>query len=284
MARASARAGARTGSRWVSACAAAALACAGLWTASGRADARTPFEAPIPTYRSLDENNVNARLPRKIHTLTLAEDSPFPLNLTTTLNPTWSVERYDVSRGRSYMHAHCGRHAKSYETLGPTAFKADLLRYCILYTEGGVWIDDDILLVTPLDELVANMRHTLLLVYDRQVYKLAGGPKQIWNAFMVALPGSEVFARAMDKISVNVANRAVFYHSLYYTGPALLCESVSANDSIEFRWRMQHREGLTAKSRRIADVKTNEEVMLHFKLPRATTHYSLLSRAKDIYE
>jgi len=274
----------RGGARGATACAAAALALGVAWTATSRASARLSFEGAVPTYPVLDVGDVNARLPRKIHTLTLAEDSPFPLNLTTTLNPTWSVERYDVERGQSYMHAHCEKHAKSYETLGPVAFKADLLRYCILYTEGGVWIDDDILLVKPLDELVANMEHALLLVFDRHVYKFAGGPKQIWNAFMVALPGSNVFKRAMEKITINVANRAVFYHSLYYTGPALLCESVNADDSIEFRWRMQNRQGLTSNSCRIADSRTNEEVMLHFKLPRVTMHYSVLSRAKDIYE
>jgi len=131
--------------------------------------------------------------------------------------------------------------------------------------------------------VVSDMRHDALFVYDRRVYKLAGGLKQVWNAFMVAVPGLDVFARAMDKIAANVADRRHFYHSLYYTGPALLYESIADGDSIEFRWRVQHRDALSAASRRVADVRTDEEVLLHFKLPRATKHYSEMSRGGDIY-
>ena len=69
----------------------------------------------------------------------------------------------------------------------------------------------------------------------------------------------------------------------YYTGPALLYESIVDEDSIEFRWRVQHRDALSAASRRVADVRTDEEVLLHFKLSRATKHYSEMSRGGDIY-
>ena len=222
-------------------------------------------------------------LPRKLHTLTLPNDSSFPLKITEQLNPTWTLKTYDAYGGAEYMETNCEKYSRAYRALKPLAFKADLLRYCILYTEGGAWMDDDILLVKSLDELTNDMRHDALFVYDRRVYKLAGGPKQVWNAFMVAVPGLDVFARAMEKIAENVADRRHFYHSLYYTGPALLYESIADGDSIEFRWRVQHRDALSAASRRVADVRTDEEVLLHFKLPRATKHYSEMSRGGDIY-
>ena len=228
------------------------------------------------------ENTMSA-LPHTLHTLTLPNDSSFPLKITTRLNPTWTLKTYDAYGGAEYMETNCEKYSRAYRALKPLAFKADLLRYCILYTEGGAWMDDDILLVKSLDELTNDMRHDALFVYDRRVYKLAGGPKQVWNAFMVAVPGLDVFARAMEKIAANVADRRHFYHSLYYTGPALLYESIADGDSIEFRWRVQHRDALSAASRRVADVRTDEEVLLHFKLPRATKHYSEMSRGGDIY-
>ena len=244
--------------------------------------ARRHWDArPVPRYDSL---LIEREVPKTLHTLTLRGDVPFPLNYTARMNPNWTTQTYDVARGRAYMELKCPEHAEAYTRLKPVAFKADLLRYCILYSEGGVWMDDDILLLQSLDALTANMRRDHLFAFDRRVYKLVGGPGQIWNAFMVAVPGSAVFKRAMVKISENVANEHHFYHSLYYTGPALLYECAERTDSIEFRWRVQHRDALSAVSRRVADVETDEEVLLHFKLPRASKHYSQMSRANDIYE
>jgi hypothetical protein len=244
--------------------------------------ARKHWDArPVPRYESL---LIEREVPKTLHTLTLRGDVPFPLNYTARMNPNWTTQTYDVARGRAYMELKCPEHAEAYKRLKPVAFKADLLRYCILYSEGGVWMDDDILLLKSLDALTANMRRDHLFAFDRRVYKLVGGPGQIWNAFMVAVPGSAVFKRAMVKISENVANEHHFYHSLYYTGPALLYECAERTDSIEFRWRVQHRDAMSSVSRRVADVETDEEVLLHFKLPRASKHYSQMSRANDIYE
>ena len=173
---------------------------------------------------SSESEHREREVPKTLHTLTLRDDgeTPFPLNFTARMNPGWTTQTYDVRRGGLYMDLKCPEHAEAYRRLKPVAFKADLLRYCILYTEGGVWMDDDILLLKSLDELTANMRRDHLFAFDRRVYKLVGGPGQIWNAFMVAIPRSAVFKRAMMKISENVAKENHFYHSLYYTGPALL--------------------------------------------------------------
>ena len=243
------------------------------------------YDVVVDESSSESEAHRERNVPKTLHTLTLRDDgeTPFPLNFTARMNPGWTTQTYDVRRGGLYMDLKCPEHAEAYRRLKPVAFKADLLRYCILYTEGGVWMDDDILLLKSLDELTANMRRDHLFAFDRRVYKLVGGPGQIWNAFMVAIPRSAVFKRAMIKISENVAKENHFYHSLYYTGPALLFECAERTDSIELRWRVQHRDALSAVSRRVADAETDEEVLLHFKLPRASKHYSQMSRANDIY-
>ena len=236
---------------------------------------------PAPTFRAR-ESNLDGELPRFMHTLTLGED-PFPLSITSHMNKNWTLKEYDIKRGREYVSRHCREHVEAFDVLNPTAFKADLLRYCILFTEGGIWIDDDIVLTQSIDTMTRNMRHDHLFVFDRRVYKLLGGPYQIWNAFMVSTPQSRVFECALKRISDNVRRRKHYSHSLYYTGPALLYGCVKSSDSIDFRWRVQHREALTRGSCRIADSRTDEEVMLRFKLKRLTTHYSKLSRRNDVY-
>ena len=236
---------------------------------------------PAPTFRAR-ESGLGGELPRFMHTLTLGED-PFPLSITSRMNKNWTLKEYDIKRGREYVSRHCREHVEAFDVLKPTAFKADLLRYCILFTEGGIWIDDDIVLTQSIDTMTRDMRHDHLFVFDRRVYKLLGGPYQIWNAFMVSTPQSRVFKCALKRISDNVRRRQHYSHSLYYTGPALLYGCVKSSDSIDFRWRVQHREALTRGSCRIADSRTDEEVMLHFKLKRSTTHYSKLSRRNDVY-
>ena len=236
---------------------------------------------PAPTFRE-SESSLSGELPRFMHTLTLGED-PFPLSITSRMNKNWTLKEYDIKRGREYVSRHCREHVEAFDVLKPTAFKADLLRYCILFTEGGIWIDDDIVLTQSIDTMMRDMRHDHLFVFDRRVYKLLGGPYQIWNAFMVSTQQSRVFECAMKRISDNVRRRKHYSHSLYYTGPALLYGCVKSSDSIDFRWRVQHREALTRGSCRIADSRTDEEVMLHFKLKRSTTHYSKLSRQNDVY-
>ena len=236
---------------------------------------------PVPTFRAR-ESGLGGELPRFMHALTLGED-PFPLSITSHMNKNWTLKEYDIKRGREYVSRHCREHVEAFDVLKPTAFKADLLRYCILFTEGGIWIDDDIVLTQSIDTMTRDMRHDHLFVFDRRVYKLLGGPYQIWNAFMVSTPQSRVFECAMKTISDNVRRRKHYSHSLYYTGPALLYGCVKSSDSIDFRWRVQHREALTRGSCRIADSRTDEEVMLHFKLKRSTTHYSKLSRRNDVY-
>ena len=236
---------------------------------------------PAPTFPAR-EHSLTEALPRFIHTLTLGED-PFPLSITSRTNTDWTIKEYNIEQGREYVSRHCREHVEAFDVLKPTAFKADLLRYCILFTEGGIWMDDDIVLTESIDEMIHDMRHDHLFVFDRRVYKLLGGPNQIWNAFMVSTPRSRVFECAMKRISDNVRRRKNYSHSLYYTGPALLYRCVRSSDSIDFRWRVQHREALTRGSCRIADSRTDEEVMLHFKLKRSTTHYSKLSRRNDVY-
>ena len=242
----------------------------------------------VPVFPARENQSIE--LPRTIHTLSCCTKNaregllPFPLNFTLQTNPGWDFRKYDVEEGERYVNTNCAKHAHAYRTLKPISFKSDLLRFCILYNEGGVWMDDDLLLLKPLTQLTERMDHDVLFSYDRRVHKLAGGPGQVWTAFIAAKPRADVFARAMRQISANVAQRRRFRHPLWYTGPALLYDVIDgATDSIQFRWRVQHRGGLVVKSQRVADVQTDDEVLLHFQQPRTLAHYSKMSRRGGVY-
>ena len=112
----------------------------------------------VPVFPASDATLV--ALPRTIHTLSCCTKNaregilPFPLNFTLQTNPSWDFRKYDVEEGELYVNTNCARHAEAYRTLKPISFKSDLLRFCILYNEGGVWMDDDLLMLKPLTQLM----------------------------------------------------------------------------------------------------------------------------------
>ena len=137
------------------------------------------------------------------------------------------------------MQKNCPEHLPAFLDLIPTAFKADLLRACVLYTDGGVYVDDDIA-VSSLDVMLADAHHSALLVQDRDVNLHHGA----WNAFMVARPKQPFLKCTMDAISDNVANHRVKFHGdgpitnsdvLHVSGPGAVSDCIGETDDVQYR-------------------------------------------------
>lgn len=98
----------------------------------------------------------------------------------------------------------------AFEVLVPGAFKADLLRACLLYVYGGVYADSKLFLHYDLDSFLEG---DLVLVNE---FRHEWG---IWNGFMAATPKHEYFKRVVDKITNNVRNKYYGQDRLEPTGP-----------------------------------------------------------------
>ena len=86
-------------------------------------------------------------------------------NETIKNNPGLKIEYYDDIMCREFIKDNFDKNVlHAYDKLKPTAYKADLFRYCLLFKRGGIWSDltDDFLI--PLDESVhlLNSSHFLL--------------------------------------------------------------------------------------------------------------------------
>jgi mannosyltransferase OCH1-like enzyme len=56
-----------------------------------------------------------------------------------------------------YIQQKCGLEAASaYSRLAPPAYRADMFRFCALYADDGVYLDEDIFPVVPLEELYST--------------------------------------------------------------------------------------------------------------------------------
>ena len=101
------------------------------------------------------------------------------------------------------------------------AARADLFRYCILYVNGGVWIDVDIEVIHPLHTFITPAAE-LVVVHDGGM----PGDEFLYNAFLATVPNHPVLKRAMDIIMehyhVRLEKGAVFA-----TGPNVLWRAVN---------------------------------------------------------
>lgn len=104
----------------------------------------------------------------------------------------------------------------AYDSLIPSAYKADLWRYCIIYKNGGIYSD---LSQTILQEFDVNENDCdILFALDRQMNKKIKTPIQI--SFIAAKPKNEFFRYLIRKVVENVNNKYIPDSSLEITGPA----------------------------------------------------------------
>jgi mannosyltransferase OCH1-like enzyme len=131
------------------------------------------------------------------------------------LNPEYEYQFYDDTMCKTFIEQNYDPSIlEAYNALIPTAFKADLFRYCYLYKNGGVYTDCKMILRKPLREWIFNNQE-YLLVEDY-------GSKQFYNAVMAMTPGNTQIYQLILKIRDNTVNYAYGFSCLEYTGPKLL--------------------------------------------------------------
>ncbi len=131
-------------------------------------------------------------------------------------NPEFEVIVYDNEMAREYIKAHfSGDVLRAYETLIPMSFKSDLFRYCVVYKEGGIYLD---IKFEPINGF--KLMH---FVKYRQVW--ASETANIANTgIFVSVPGNPILWRAIELVKYNVANRIMGRRPSSITGPWLLTD------------------------------------------------------------
>lgn len=176
---------------------------------------------------------------KKVHLFT---DGSSHIDVNKALNPDFEFKTYTEAEGAAYMAKNCPNDLATYNGLKPIAYKADVFRLCALYTEGGIYSDDDLLYLKPLSDLVKDPLSNVLLVYDKPSTGYFGQPVHycIFNAFMVALrPKLPFFRCGLDLIAENVRARTTDFGSeamgsLHVSGPQLLWHCIDGSE--EQRW------------------------------------------------
>ena len=146
----------------------------------------------------------------------------------------WEHRFYTDDDAIKFLKTHFPQEVlEAYNTLIPTAFKADLFRYCVLFIHGGVYVDYDVLCETDLDHAI-DLKVGFFVPVDIV-------DKCLWNGFIGSVPGHPFLAAAIETVVNYVRNRytsvdimnslchegkadnyVVLHEDLYLSGPCLL--------------------------------------------------------------
>lgn len=122
---------------------------------------------------------------------------------------------------------------EAYDNLIPGAYKADLWRLCVLFINGGIYLDIKLICVNgfKLIELTENNH----FVKDRP-------HNSIYNALMVCQKGNMFLYKCIRQIVENVKNKYYGSTPLSPTGPCML-GSVIINNKLRVNVDMIHYDG-----------------------------------------
>jgi mannosyltransferase OCH1-like enzyme len=129
-------------------------------------------------------------------------------------HPAFQVHLYDEEQCRAFLKEHFDPEVvNAYDTLIPSAYKADLWRYAILYIRGGIYIDIKY-------HCVNNF--SLMALTEKEYFVRDRWDLGTYNALIVCQQGNIIMKQCIDRIVENVKNRFYGDNALHPTGPTLL--------------------------------------------------------------
>lgn len=129
-------------------------------------------------------------------------------------NPEFNFYIYNDDQCREFIRQNFDNDVlDAFDQLVPGAYKADLWRYCILYKNGGIYMD--IKYNTKVKLLNLINEYPICLTQDIH-------PNTSYNGFMISSPNFKIFDLAIKQVVKNVKNKYYGLNSLYPTGPGLL--------------------------------------------------------------
>jgi len=129
-------------------------------------------------------------------------------------NPEITFHLYDEDSCRQFIKDNFEEEVlKAYNSLIPCSYKSDLWRYCILYINGGIYMDIKYRCVNGFKFIALTEEEHF--VRDRP-------DNCVYTALIVTLPKNEIMQKCIYQIVENVKNKYYGVDWLYPTGPGLL--------------------------------------------------------------
>ena len=165
---------------------------------------------------SRPERDCHDPIPRIYHAIGPPEQ-PYVVVVNSLANPEYRLQYHDDISGVQFVRDHCGqRAADAFECFAAPANRADLFRFCAMYSQGGVYMDTDLIGLKPFDEIISPCRNASV---GRDFPQ---GKKGIQMKILAARPKQPIFLCMLNRILSNVERRHIPGHVLEVSGPSLL--------------------------------------------------------------
>ena len=161
------------------------------------------------------------------HTKVLPPKMKENYDLLVNSNPEIQFHLYDEKKCRKFIQTHFESTVlDAYDNFIPMAYKSDLWRYCVLYINGGIYLDIKYQCVNGFK---------LINLTEKEYFVRDYGEKAVYNALIVTYPRNEILLNCINQIVENVKNedyRNSFHH---VTGPTLLGEYFTQSEINNFK-------------------------------------------------
>jgi mannosyltransferase OCH1-like enzyme len=148
------------------------------------------------------------------HTKNLPESMRKTVDNIKINNPSFCHQLFDDNDCREFIKNNFNIEIlNAFDNLIPGAYKADLWRYCILYKNGGIYLD---IKYEPVNDF------KFINLTEKEHWVLDMDKNGIYNALMVCKPNNPILLKAINKVVENVKNKYYGISSLVPTGPLML--------------------------------------------------------------
>lgn len=237
----------------------------------------------IISYKITKKSEYNSVVPLKIyqtwHTKELPENMKLSVDRMKRRHPRFEHFLFDDNDCRNFISENFdGPVLNAFDNIIPGAYKADLWRYCVLYINGGIYLD--------IKYNCINTFHFIELT-EKEHWVFDIGKKNIYNALIAVKPKNETCLKCINQIVYNVNNKYYGESCVDPTGPGLVSRFIGDIERKEID--LEH----------IFNIPTNEKFILYKNVAvlkmyndyygeqnrnKKVLHYSTLWNHRNIYK
>jgi mannosyltransferase OCH1-like enzyme len=180
----------------------------------------------INNYKTNKKPEYNSVIPLKIyqtwHSKELPEKMRLAVDRMKRRHPRFEYFLFDDNDCRNFIAANFDSNVlNAFDNIIPGAYKADLWRYCVLYINGGIYLD--------IKYNCINTFHFIELT-EKEHWVFDIGKHNIYNALIAVKPRNEVCLKCINQIVTNVNNKYYGGSCVDPTGPGLVANFIGDNE------------------------------------------------------
>lgn len=237
----------------------------------------------LKNYKTNKKTEYNSIIPLKIyqtwHTKELPERMKQSVEHLKKCHPRFEHFLFDDNDCRMFIAKNFDNNVlNAFDSLIPGAYKADLWRYCVLYINGGIYLDIKY-------DCINTFRFIELTEKEHWVIDADG--RNIYNALIAVMPKNEICLKCINQIIDNVNHRYYGLSCVDPTGPGLVAKFFGPDERKEIE--LEH----------IWNVPTGDKFILYNNVSilkmyngyygeqdrnKKTMHYSELWMLRRIYK